>query len=745
MYPSAQDPKQCNSLPVSKNMGSPINMRYSSPIPVSGAPASPLASATAVRVVQGGSIRHDLKLIKARCVNWCNFSYGDKDTFRRRVAICASTGIAATHIEGTTIHSRTGCGVCEYDIDFMRMWGKKEKESPKEKDTSHASSEPLRAAAAPPVLRTLDTLLLDEISMISGEFLHHFDEACRSIRHRQYSHKGSSRRCNETEPFGGLQILAVGDFFQLPPVPGSTLAHPTEMVRVGERIYHPNDLQKRRDGRKEVIFNRGYAFQSRCWWEARFEVIELLHVYRQADKEFVAHLNSIRWGDRATIKAALTYFNTKACLQAGPCAPHAPRIVGGRPGTNRDDVLRLYPTNNGVDSFNAVRMAALPGEATMFGGEDFVEPFSDQAPAGMLIDKQCDDIRAGANEFYENLQAARSLSLKVNCKVLLLTNLDLEAPGNQKLVNGSVGQVVRWATCEEVDAKIDAMLEGVATEDAGTPNRTRFAMTSNAYFHKALETHLKSFVENNCRSRLPVVLFDNGREELIVPSVFRTEVHARGLAFRMQLPLRQAWALSIHKSQGMSLSQARIDTAKTFADGQVYVALSRVAAIDGLVLDTRLNRICTSPTARKFYEHTRQVSSGTVAATTTLPAFVILWENIPPKCERDQRNTAIAPGSRPVPNGNHDALAGQTFAVTGRFHGFDQAVIKEIIEHHGGEVVQTVRKSTNYLVKGAYVHDYWGNYQETSNKIDDAVTHNVRIIDEKALCAFDAEGIWIVP
>jgi ATP-dependent DNA helicase PIF1 len=162
----------------------------------------------------------------------------------RVVAVTASTGIAAVAIGGTTLHAVLGCGAPSLTSDFAHV-------RPPDKKR----------------LRSLHVLVIDEISMVSGEFLDRADERLREVRGVP------------DVPFGGVQLLAIGDFLQLPPV-----------SQVSAR-------QKSRKGFCPALFlNRGYAFQARVWQELDVATVRLEEVFRQTDRAFVEQLGVLRLG-----------------------------------------------------------------------------------------------------------------------------------------------------------------------------------------------------------------------------------------------------------------------------------------------------------------------------------------------------------------------------------------------------------------------------------------------------------------
>ncbi len=338
------------------------------------------------------------------------------------VAVTASTGIAATHIGGLTIHSWSGIGI---------------KQSVSEYDLRELSARDKLVRR----LKTTKVLIIDEISMLDGRMLTGVEKICRHLR-------GSML------PFGGLQIVFVGDFFQLPPV--------------------------NRDGDGTM-----FAFDSRAWKEADPTVCYLHEQHRQEDAEFLSILSAIR---------------TNSITNA-----HKETLISRQSGM-QEGITKLFSHNADVDRINLTELRKLPGSSTVFVAK-----------------------HKGAKPMVESLfrgcLSPEKLELRIGAKVMFTKNDPEHA-----FVNGTVGIV------------------------------TMFQKGSN----------------------WPIVKTLSGR--LIVAEPVEWQMLADGtlLASISQIPLRLAWAITVHKSQGMSLDAAYIDLSRAFAYGQGYVALSRVRTLSGL-------------------------------------------------------------------------------------------------------------------------------------------------------------------
>ncbi len=358
-------------------------------------------------------------------------------------AITASTGIAATHVGGMTIHSWSGIGVknviTEYDLDAIAQ---------KEKVVRRVT----RARV----------LIIDEISMLSGDTLASVDAVCRALRH-------------STRAFGGLQVVFVGDFFQLPPI-----------VRQGE------PLSQAAGPIDEIEYDTPsspFAFHSRAWKAANPLICYLSEQHRQEDPVFLELLSGIR---RGTITSTLRGHLTKRAV-----TPPAKGVY-----------TKLFPHNANVDRLNDQELGTLPSLLRIFQMQ------SRGAPA--LIEG-----------LKRSCLSPESLSLKVGAKVMFTKN-DIEG----EYVNGTLGEVVEFSKM----------------------------------------------------SSYPVVRTLSGKIIEAAPEEWKVQDNNKVLATIEQVPLRLAWAITVHKSQGMSLDAAIIDLSNAFEYGQGYVALSRLRTLSGLYL-----------------------------------------------------------------------------------------------------------------------------------------------------------------
>ena len=389
------------------------------------------------------------------------------ETVSKRFIVLAPTGVAAINAGGSTIHSFFQLPLCPYLPDV------------KELVTEYQMPQKFRSLKKERVkiIRTLELLVIDEISMVRADLLDAVDMTLRRYRH-------------SSKPFGGVQLLMIGDARQLSPV-----------VRDNEWQY------------MSQVYESPYFFHSKALRKLDYVTVELEKVHRQSDAAFVDILNSIREGraGAGTFKA----LNNRL---------HAYQDDG--------DVIRLTTHNSQADEVNVSKLDELPGEPVCFEAE-----IEGDFPAN-------------------SYPADNMLALKVGAQVMFIRN---DSCG--EFYNGKIG-------------KVESILEtGVVVV---TDNEGRSISVSPVEW------------ENS-----QYVLDEESGD--IVQSVVGK--------FR-QLPLRIAWAITIHKSQGLTFDKVIIDAGAAFAFGQVYVALSRCRSLEGISLESPI-----SPTSIYSDRHVAQFNS----------------------------------------------------------------------------------------------------------------------------------------
>lgn len=386
-----------------------------------------------------------------------------RDSVKGNCVVVAPTGVAAMNVQGATIHS------------FFRF--------PPRMLTDEDVT-PLRYKKP---YKKLDLLIVDEVSMVRADVMDAMDRFLRL--------NGPKKRL----PFGGVPILLVGDLHQLPPI----VARGEEGDRFGEQYDSP------------------FFFSSRVIRESDMATVELTHIFRQHDDDFIAILNDIRSGDPS--EDTLAKLNARVTREADP---------------DHDTVLST--TNLIADRINKSRLAVLPGDRRTYDGEV-------------------------SGEFKitgDRLPSPMELHLKPNARVMFTKN---DSAG--RWVNGTLGTVEKLS-----NKSVRVVLEnGDSTDDLDVVEVGQTAW----------ETYRYEFDKD---------------EDMNVPIV--TGAYE-------QLPLIPAWAITIHKSQGKTLSHIRIDLGRTaFAAGQVYVALSRCRRLDDVTLSRPISArdVFCDPHVTTFYD-----------------------------------------------------------------------------------------------------------------------------------------------
>ncbi|MBW0494136.1 hypothetical protein O181_033851 [Austropuccinia psidii MF-1] len=448
---------------------------------------------------------------------------------RLRVGITAPTGIAALAIEGCTLHSWAQVGHCLgsvkelYDEQLARLKKRKKK---------HNGVSDGRLSIC-----NTDVLIVDEISMLHPDMFEKLSVLCQALR-------------EVDEPFGGIQVILSGDFFQLPPIqkdsdfkcmycgcPQLERIKSTGMIRCTKPTglcweWHPCGR-----ARKEYSF----CFETPTWRQLGLAVVELKQVFRQEDEQFIEVLNKIRRGIVDQV-VENTMFSVSQPLKEHPVKP-----------------TKLYANNVSVDKENIKQFQALQSEQHIFTALDQIDG---EASYGSYFMPRLDEI-----------QGRKSLSLKVGTQVMLLTNLDRSG----KLVNGSRGVVIDWVE----KARLGALSKRIHSDD----------YKKQAWYSK---------LPRRC---LPQVMFADGRVEVIEPYVWNVKVDSKLTLTRTQLPLLLAWAITIHKSQGQTLDRLCIDLTGVFEHGQAYVALSRARSLQGLQISGwKPSRVRAHAIVQAFYQ-----------------------------------------------------------------------------------------------------------------------------------------------
>lgn len=378
--------------------------------------------------------------------------------------VTSTTGMAAVNIGGQTIHAWAGVGICDLPV-------------------SSVVKGILKKANLAKRIKNAKMLAIDEISMLDAQTLDYLNNVFKSVR-------------ASALPFGGLQLLLFGDFFQLPPVEKSG----------------------------------GFCFESVAWKELNPENIVLKKIYRQSDRNFANILNDIRQNNLKNSDFDALFSRNN--IEIPP----------------EKEILHIFGTNEAADNFNAQKFNALHTPSQELYAKDVL--MKNEEPNKIVSNQQdSEELSVTRKKVWDTLdkycKAPQNLILKKGCRVMLLKNLDFE----QGLINGSCGVVKDFST------------DGI------------------------------------------IVNFDNGIQKTIKPHEFDYSKDGKLLAKRIQFPLRLAYGITIHKSQGMTLDEVFIDFNRIFEYGQAYVALSRVKSLNGLYLKGfEPQKIMAHPKIVDFYK-----------------------------------------------------------------------------------------------------------------------------------------------
>lgn len=531
-----------------------------------------------------------------------------KTTFLRRLreisaknmVVLAPTGVAAINAKGNTIHSFfqlpfapyiPGKGFLTAEKKFLNM-GKQKKR----------------------LISSLSLIVIDEVSMVRPDILDAIDSILRRLR-------------KSTRPFGGVQLLLIGDLRQLPPV-----VKESEWDILKEHYPSP------------------YFYESHALRRAGFQTVELSVVYRQNDMTFIEMLNGVRDGNPSA--------QTLAALNS--------RVKPGFSPTDDEGYIRLTTHNRKATAINEGRLTALSAPQYTFEAE--VEG----------------DFPEGA------FPAVRSLRLKEGAQVMFIKN---DSGANRRFYNGMIGTV----TAISEDKISVRPLEG-----ARTPIEVEKAEWENTRY-----------------------IVDEKTGSVLQESVGK---------FR-QYPLQLAWAITIHKSQGLTFDRAIIDAAWSFAPGQTYVALSRCRSLGGLVLDTPIpaHAIITDTEVNRFIDSCEKDApdSGRVATLRNEYLFTLMAELF----DFEPVRRSFADFSRYVReylSPRHPELDGKIDALKEAIEGKLCDVGRRFVESYRGVPLSDEHSGVD---KGSFflrVRNGCGYFFETMERLDDFLLNIPRDIENRA-------------
>lgn len=380
----------------------------------------------------------------------------------KRMVVVAPTGVAAINAGGVTIHSF-------FQLPFGPQIPQVNGAPPPNVSSDSSNYNRINRFSKNKIniIRSLDLLVIDEISMVRADVLDAIDAVLRRFKNRY-------------QPFGGVQLLMIGDLQQLAPV-------------VKDDDW--NILQK--------YYDTAFFFSSLALKKSEFTGIELRHIYRQSDQKFIDLLNMVR--DNKLDESGLNLLNSR----------YQPNFT---PAEN-DGFITLTTHNYQAQQINSAKLQKLEGKKHKF---------------------KC----SVEDDFPEySYPADEVLELKIGAQVMFLKN---DSSGERRYYNGKIGKVVQINE-ETIEVKCPGEAEIIDVE-RDTWENTKYELNKST-----------------------------------------SEIEEKTMGKFVQFPLKLAWAITIHKSQGLTFEKAIIDARQSFAHGQVYVALSRCKSLEGLVLSTPID------------------------------------------------------------------------------------------------------------------------------------------------------------
>ena len=388
-----------------------------------------------------------------------------RETTFKRMAVAAPTGVAAINAGGVTIHSLFQIPPGLFLPEPVYGWNMKDLaiQTPESLVRNMRLSPQKRQ-----LIEELQLLVIDEVSMVRADMIDAIDTVLRHIRRKHRL------------PFGGVQLLLIGDLFQLSPV------------------VKPNEWELMRS-----LYESTFFFDARIFKETPLLYLELQKIYRQKDQDFINILNAVRNNEVTPSMIDKLHEKFDPYFTAPP----------------DDFYITLTTHNNRADLINHQKLSSLPGDVHFFEAD----------VSGDFPDK--------------NFPAEYRISLKPNAQIMFIKN---DKGEQRRFFNGKIATVSRIDSDQNIFVTFD-----------DTPE----------------EMQLEKETWRNIRYQ-----FDREKDRIVEEEVG---------SFK-QYPIRLAWAITIHKSQGLTFEKAIIDAGSSFSPGQVYVALSRMTGLEGIILKSRI-------------------------------------------------------------------------------------------------------------------------------------------------------------
>lgn len=456
-----------------------------------------------------------------------------------RIQVIAPTGIAALPLQGMTTYQLAGWTPASFNQTLSELLGATSKRTKK-------------------LLRKLDVIIIEEISMVEAVFLERFNLLLKHVMASKL-------------PFGGKQAILLGDFHQLPPVRPFirclTCGEQMDLEQQDGPVCATNQCQP--FGRAFTASDK-WAFKAPVWKELNMHHVMLEQIFRQKDSDFRAILNKVRNGEILTDNEWIELKRPKQL----PDGAFSVQLMSKKKAVNSYNEKELRKIKTATRSWRAVDGWKKASPVEEEDDED-----------GNIIQNPIDTpdlIKEAVQEYLQNHTFDKRLTLKLGAKVVLLYNL---SPGHG-LVNGSQGEVIRFVKTE-----------------AG---RQRPVVGDNKVWRQHLINKFQAQTETSWR---PVVRFTNGVVRVIPAIASQSLLGANSdpwVVCMAQIPLTLAWALSMHKSQGMTLENVTVSAENIFEPGQLYVALSRATRMEGLtVTGFEKDQLAVDPDVLEFYATTQ--------------------------------------------------------------------------------------------------------------------------------------------
>ncbi len=511
----------------------------------------------------------------------------------KRMIVLAPTGVAAINAGGVTIHSF-------FQMHFgPHIPGQTQHQEPSQGNDPKKTFDRSQRFSKEKIniIKSLDLLVIDEISMVRADLLDSIDEVLRRFRDRG-------------KPFGGVQLLMIGDLQQLAPV-----AKDDEWELL--RPYY------------DTIF----FFGSRALQKTDFTTIELRHIYRQSDQVFINLLNKVR--DNIIDKQALDDLNQRF-------------IPGFNPG-NDEGYISLTTHNYQSQAINENKLKQLKGIPYTFTAE----------------------VKGEFPEY--SYPTDFELVLKVGAQVMFVKN---DISREKLFYNGKIGKITRID-----DETIFVKCEG----DYDVIPVTQAEWTNNKY---TIDDETKEITET------PVGSF-------------------------LQYPLKLAWAITIHKSQGLTFERAIIDANAAFAHGQVYVALSRCKTMEGMVLSSRISHDCIksdvsvkgfSANAEMNQPGERELIASRIAYQQTLLLELLDFSVIQRRLHYIQKqikenSNVLLPAFAEIFNTMSEKLASELIGIVYKFNPqIGQLLIEQPMIESNEALQERIKKACTYFAEKTEEH-----------------------------------------